>query len=172
MVEICPHEEIRLVTKINTFFIVFHFDDDEHGLKIEKSKTASKFWYIYGSVTFFCLSGFFIFFPFSAVSLLHLFKSLRRRRATSARLSVHPCVWTCCVGRFLFLFPASCLSVGGAEVVSMSSTQGRAGRDSHLAMYTFMVGPWLPTNGSTISEGLIHTPGTEQRSIVTPGLSQ
>lgn len=29
MVElICLHNEIQLVTKINTFFIVFHFDDD------------------------------------------------------------------------------------------------------------------------------------------------
>lgn len=37
MVElICLHNEIQLVTKINTFFIVFHFDDDEHGLKIKK----------------------------------------------------------------------------------------------------------------------------------------
>lgn len=29
-------------------------------------------------------------------------------------------------------------------------------------MYTFMVGPWLPTKSSTISEGLVHTPGTEE----------
>lgn len=29
---------------------------------------------------------------------------------------------------FLFLFPASCLSVGGAIVVSVSSTQGRQGQ--------------------------------------------
>lgn len=28
---ICLHNEIQLVTKINTFFIVFHLDDDEHG---------------------------------------------------------------------------------------------------------------------------------------------
>lgn len=26
-----------------------------------------------------------------------------------------------------------------------------------------MVGPWLPTNSSTISEGLVHTPGTEEQ---------
>lgn len=29
-------------------------------------------------------------------------------------------------------------------------------------MYTFMVGPWLPTNSNTISGGLVHTPGTEE----------
>lgn len=72
---ICLHNEIQLVTKINTFFIVFHIDDDEHGLKIKNEKIASKFWYIYGSVTFFCLSVF-SFFP--TASLLHLWKSLHR----------------------------------------------------------------------------------------------
>lgn len=66
---ICLHNEIQLVTKINTFFIVFHFDDNEHGLKIKKSKIASKFWYIYGSVTFFLSISFFLFFT---ASLLHL----------------------------------------------------------------------------------------------------
>lgn len=87
---ICPHNEIRLVTKINTFFIVFHFDDDEHGLKIKKAKTASKFWYIYGSVTFFCLSV----FSFFAASLLHLSESLHRQKGAlpSARLSIHPSI--------------------------------------------------------------------------------
>lgn len=71
---ICLHNEIQLVTKINTFFIVFHFDDDEHGFKIKKSKIASKFWYIYRSVTFF----FYQFFLFFTASLLHLWKSLHR----------------------------------------------------------------------------------------------
>lgn len=49
----------------------------------------------------------------------------------SVLLSVHlsiplsgPAVSGAC---FLFLFPASCLSVGGAIVVSVSSTQGRQG---------------------------------------------
>lgn len=41
----------------------------------KKSKIASKFWYIYGSVTFFCLIS---FFPFFTASLLHLCKSLHR----------------------------------------------------------------------------------------------
>lgn len=36
---ICLHNEIQLVTKINTFFIVFHFDDNEHGLKIKKENS-------------------------------------------------------------------------------------------------------------------------------------
>lgn len=42
--------------------------------KDQKSKIASKFWYIYGSVTFFCPS----FFFFSAASPLLLCKSLHR----------------------------------------------------------------------------------------------
>lgn len=137
---ICPHNEIRLVTKINTFFIVFHFDDDEHGLKIKKAKNSFQI-LVHIRICnffFFCLSV----FSFFAASLLHLSESLHRQKGgasicpfirpsvrVSVRPSVHPRVWTCCVGAcFLFLFPASCLSVGGAVVVSESSTQGRQGQ--------------------------------------------
>lgn len=35
---ICLHNEIQLETKINTFSVVFHFDDDERGFKIKKAK--------------------------------------------------------------------------------------------------------------------------------------
>lgn len=114
---ICLHNEIQLVTKINTFFIVFHFDDNEHGLKIKKSKIASKFWYIYGSVTFFCLSVFFFF------SLRPFCISVRV--CTDREGRVHPpvypsvcpsicsslCLDLLCrvLACFLFLFPASCL---------------------------------------------------------------
>lgn len=119
---ICLHNEIQLVTKINTFFIVFHFDDDEHGggggLKIKKSKIASKFWYIYGSVTFFFFLSYQVFSFFHCVPSASLEESAQIERGASirppARLSVclscpsvhlvHPCVWTCCVGCFF----ASC----------------------------------------------------------------
>jgi len=115
----CLHNEIQLVTKINTFFIVFHFDDDEHGLKIKK---ASKCWYIYGSVTFFFLSiSFFVFFsprPF-CISVRVCTDGEGRFHPPvypSACLSVHPFlprVWTCCV-ECLLPVPVSCfLSVGG-----------------------------------------------------------
>lgn len=47
-------------------------------------------------------------------------------------------------------------------------TVGRAGGDRHLAMYTFMVGPWLSTSCSTISAGLTHTPGRMDTSEIEP----
>lgn len=48
-----------------------------------------------------------------------------------------------------FPLPASCVSVGGAVHGS--------GGDSLLAMYTFTVGPWLPTAAAAaISAGLVH----------------
>lgn len=114
---ICLHNEIQLVTKINTFFIVFHFDDDEHGFKIKKSKIASKFWYIYRSVTFFFLS---VFSFFHRVPSASLEESAQIERGAPVRPflrpsvpSVQPCVWTCCVGCLLPV-PVSCfLSVGG-----------------------------------------------------------
>lgn len=142
---ICPHDEIRL-TKINTFFIVFRFDDDEHGLKIEKAKTASKFWYIYGSGTFFFVYQFFLFsLRLSCISLrvctggegrLHppvhpssIHPSVRPSVCLSICSSIIPASGPAVSGAcFLFLFPASCLSVGGALVVSLSSTQGRQGQ--------------------------------------------
>lgn len=107
--------------------------------KDQKSKIASKFWYIYGSVTFFCLS-FFLFF--SAASLLLLCKSLHRQRWALPSSSSSVCLFIrlsvcsslcldllCRVLAFCscFLLPV-CLSVGGAIVVSVSSTQGRQGQ--------------------------------------------
>lgn len=76
------------------------------------------------------------FFSFLAASLLRLSESLHRQRGAlqSIHPSFHPSVrrfipvsgpavsGAC----FLFLFAASCLSVGGA--VSVSSTQGRQGQ--------------------------------------------
>lgn len=87
--------------------------------KDQKSKIASKFWYIYGSVTFFCLS--FFFFPLRPFCFSGRVCTDRDGRHhlpvyPSIRLSVHPCVWTCCVGCLLsvpvscFLLPV-CLSV-------------------------------------------------------------
>lgn len=106
---ICLHNEIQLVTKINTFFIVFPFDDDENGLKIKKSKIASKFWYIYGSGTFFFfVYEFFVFFL--RVPSASLIESAQIEG--HVRLPVHPsCVFVIPVSgpavsgaRFLFLF--------------------------------------------------------------------
>lgn len=77
------------------------------------------------------------FFFFShCVPSASLEESAQIERGTSIRPficpSVHllipvsgPPVSSAC---FLFLFPASCLSVGGAMVVSVSSTQGRQGQ--------------------------------------------
>lgn len=42
---ICLHNEIHLVTKMNTFIIVFHFHGDKR-LKVKKQNSFS-FWYIY-----------------------------------------------------------------------------------------------------------------------------
>ena len=65
---------------------------------------------------------------------------------------------------------ASCLSIGGqglwwwagpAVAVSASSARGTGPGTVILAMYTFMVGPWLPKEqqqSETISAGLIRTP--------------
>lgn len=116
------------------------------GLKIKKSKIASKFWYIYGSVTFFFFLSYQVFSFFHCVPSASLEESAQIERGASIRpparlsvclsvLSVRPscsslrldllCRVLFC---FLFLFPASCLSVGGAVVVSVSSTQGRQGQ--------------------------------------------
>lgn len=66
---ICPHNEIHLVTKIfSLFFILLTMSMVRRSKKI---KIASKFWYIYGSVTFFVR-----FFSFFAASLLRLCQSL------------------------------------------------------------------------------------------------
>ena len=97
-------------------------------LKIKKSKIASKFWYIYGSVTFFLSISFFFFSlrPFCISGRVCTDREGRVRPPVCP--SVHlsgPAVSGAC---FLFLFPASCLSVGGAVVVSVSSTQGRQGQ--------------------------------------------
>lgn len=75
----------------------------------------------------------------------------------SVRPSVHTNVWTCCVGCSL---PVSCFLlplVGGRGHSRKREQYAGQGRDSRLAMYTFMVGPRLPTNGSAISEGPVHT---------------
>lgn len=57
---------------------------------------------------------------------------------------------------------------GGRGALHMAATVGHGiwwelqhgwtGRDSHLAMYTFVVGPWFPQT-SVISSGLKHKPG-------------
>lgn len=132
---ICLHNEIQLVTKINTFFIVFHFDDDEHGFKIKKSKIASKFWYIYRSVTFFFFSISFFFFsprPFCISGRVCTDREGRSRPPVPP--SVRPICSALCLD-LLCRVLASCsrflLPVwrwGGARVVSASSTQGRRGQ--------------------------------------------
>lgn len=72
---ICLHNEIQLVTKINTFFIVFHIDDDEHGLKIKNEKNSFQILVHIRICNFFLSISFFFF---STASLLHLWKSLHR----------------------------------------------------------------------------------------------
>lgn len=117
---ICLHNEIQLVTKINTFFIVFHIDDDEHGLKIKNEKNSFQILVHIRICNFFLSISFFFF---STASLLHLWKSLHRQRGAlpsahlSIRLSVcpsaHSRLWTSCV-ECLLPVPVSCFrSVSG-----------------------------------------------------------
>ena len=72
---ICLHDEIQLVTKINTFFIVFHFDDDEHEFKDQKKQNSFQILVHIRICNFFFVYQFFLFFT---ASLLHLWKSLHR----------------------------------------------------------------------------------------------
>lgn len=145
---ICLHNEIQLVTKINTFFIVFHLDDDEHGgggFKDQKKQNSFQilvhiricnffFFFVLSSFFFFSLRPFCIsgrvctdregrFHPPARPSVCLSVLSVRPS-CSSLRLDLLCRVLFC----FLFLFPASCLSVGGAVVVSVSSTQGRQGQ--------------------------------------------
>ena len=98
---------------------------------------------------------FFFFLSYQVFSFFHcvpsasLEESAQIERGASIHPSIHPPVCLCvCLSVcpsilfvpasgpavsgaffcFLFLFPASCLSVGGAVVVSVSSTQGRQGQ--------------------------------------------
>ncbi len=124
------------------FFHCFSFWWRWAWFKDQKSKIASKFWYIYGSVTFFCLSVF-SFFPLRPFCISvrvctdrGALPSARFSIRLSVCLSIHPSIHpfipvsgpAVSGACFLFLFPASCLSVGGAIVVSVSSTQGRQGQ--------------------------------------------
>lgn len=89
-----------------------------------KKQNSFRFWYIYT-----CL-----------IVHLHRWKSLSYRGGV---LSVQPSLDLLCQ---LLPVPLSCclsvcLSVGGARVEAQVSRW--AGEDSRLAMYTFMVGPWL-----------------------------
>lgn len=137
------------------FFLAFSFCWRWAWFKDEKSKIASKFWYIYGS---------FLSFFFS-VSLLRLGQSLHREPPLYP--SVRPWVWTCCVCRVLTSCSCFLLPVCEWAEPEWAWAVRRAGRDSHLAMYTFMVGPWLPTNSSTISAGRVHTPESENVHLTT-----
>lgn len=140
---ICLHNEIQLVTKINTFFIVFHFDDDEHGFKIKKSKIASKFWYIYRSVTFFFLS---VFSFFHRVPSASLEESAQIERGAPVRPFLRPshlfspvsgpAVSGAC---FLFPFPASCLTVGRGQSRKREQYAGQAGTVIWLCTHSWSV---------------------------------
>lgn len=143
---ICQHDEIRLVTKINTFFIVFHFHDDEHGLKIEKSKTASKFWYIYGSRMFFY--QFFFFFQY--VPSASLWESARTERDAF----ICPYYPSVCLSVHLFI-PVSGPAVSGCllpvPVSCFLSAAGR-GRSRKREQYAGQAGTviWLCTHSWSV----------------------
>lgn len=158
---ICLHNEIQLVTKINTFFIVFHFDDDEHGgggLKIKKSKIASKFWYIYGSVTFFFFLSYQVFSFFHCVPSASLEESAQIERGASirppARLSV--CLSVLSVRPSILFIPASGPAVSGAFLlpvpVSCFLSVGGRGRSRKREQYAGQAGTviWLCTHSWSV----------------------
>lgn len=157
---ICLHNEIQLVTKINTFFIVFHFDDDEHGgggLKIKKSKIASKFWYIYGSVTFFFFLSYQVFSVFSLRPFC-----ISGRVCTDREGRFHPparpsvCLSVCLVRPSILFIPASGPAVSGAFLlpvpVSCFLSVGGRGRSRKREQYAGQAGTviWLCTHSWSV----------------------
>lgn len=116
---ICLHNEIQLVTKSNTFSLFFV--SMTTSVLRSKKQNSFRFWYIY---TCFIIH-------------LHLWNSLLKGRVPS----VHPGLDLLC--RLLPVTLSCFLSVGWWAWPESAQEVRRAGEDSHLAMYTFMVGPWL-----------------------------
>lgn len=135
---ICLHNEIHLVTKMNTFIIVFI--SMVTSVWRSKKQNSFSFWYIYT-----CL-----------IVRLHRWKSLSFRRECLVRSAQSgPAVPTASCSPFLF--PVR--RWAGPE--PKRRWRAEQVRRVVLAMYTFMVGPWL-WHSSTISSGPGHTPAGGQ----------
>lgn len=157
---ICLHNEIQLVTKINTFFIVFHFDDDEHGgggFKDQKKQNSFQILVhirICNFFFFFVLSSFFFFSlrPFCISG--RVCTDREGRFHPPARPSV--CLSVCLVRPSILFIPASGPAVSGAFLlpvpVSCFLSVGGRGRSRKREQYAGQAGTviWLCTHSWSV----------------------
>lgn len=157
---ICLHNEIQLVTKINTFFIVFHLDDDEHGgggFKDQKKQNSFQILVhirICNFFFFFVLSSFFFFSlrPFCISG--RVCTDREGRFHPPARPSV--CLSVCLVRPSILFIPASGPAVSGAFLlpvpVSCFLSVGGRGRSRKREQYAGQAGTviWLCTHSWSV----------------------